>query len=367
MSLSGGIGEERFFSLRVVSAVQDTDLSVILELAPQSSDAWAFRRRPGQHLTVRRLVDGREFRRSYAIFNPPTERTLALCVKATPGGAVSPWLAGLRVGDMVEASAPYGNFTVVPDATRRRHYIAFAGGVGVAPILSIAAHLLDAEPESRVTLVYDADDGGGIMLLEAVKALKDRRLERFALHIPAIGGDGGADGGVDGGGEGEEHRICRLSRLHDFLSGGDELYLVCGPGPVVAGIRSALLDLGVPSDAVMSEFFSAPAPAAAKEKRRSPRSRRSSGNIVYVGQERRWTCAYDPARGSILNNLLSAGAPVSFSCKTAVCGACRARVTAGEVDMRRSYALHPADVASGYVLLCQSFPVTDELVVEAGE
>ena len=133
---------------------------------------------------------------------------------------------------------------------------------------------------------------------------------------------------------------------------------------MVVETMSALFDLGVPAESIVSEYFSAP---VAGQKRPAVRARRSSGNIVFVGQERRWTCAYDPAKGSILNNLLSAGAPVSFSCKTAVCGACRARVMSGRVDMRRSYALHPTDVAMGYVLLCQSFPVSEEIVVEVGD
>lgn len=53
-----------------------------------------------------------------------------------------------------------------------------------------------------------------------------------------------------------------------------------------------------------------------------------------------------------------------FACKGGVCGTCRALVTSGEVDMRRNYALEPAEVAAGYVLTCQSFPVSETLTVD---
>lgn len=53
-----------------------------------------------------------------------------------------------------------------------------------------------------------------------------------------------------------------------------------------------------------------------------------------------------------------------FACKGGVCGTCRAKITCGEVDMRRNYALEESEVAAGFVLTCQSYPVTESVTVD---
>ena len=57
-------------------------------------------------------------------------------------------------------------------------------------------------------------------------------------------------------------------------------------------------------------------------------------------------------------------ADLPFACKGGVCGTCRARVTEGEVEMQRNYALEPQEVEAGYVLTCQSLPLTDAVTVD---
>jgi ring-1,2-phenylacetyl-CoA epoxidase subunit PaaE len=53
-----------------------------------------------------------------------------------------------------------------------------------------------------------------------------------------------------------------------------------------------------------------------------------------------------------------------FACKGGVCGTCRARVRAGEVRMRRNFALEQDELDDGFVLTCQGLPVTDEVTVD---
>ncbi len=57
-------------------------------------------------------------------------------------------------------------------------------------------------------------------------------------------------------------------------------------------------------------------------------------------------------------------ADLPFACKGGVCGSCRAKLTAGDVRMRRNFALEPEEVAAGYVLTCQSLPVSTELTLD---
>ena len=66
----------------------------------------------------------------------------------------------------------------------------------------------------------------------------------------------------------------------------------------------------------------------------------------------------------VLDSAQKVRADLPFACKGGVCGTCRARVTDGEVEMRRNYALEPAEVAAGYVLTCQSLPRSDAVTVD---
>ena len=79
------------------------------------------------------------------------------------------------------------------------------------------------------------------------------------------------------------------------------------------------------------------------------------------------TVPYSAADGSILDACGRAGLELPFSCKSGVCGTCRARVQAGQVRMDRNFALEPAEVAAGFVLTCQSHPVSDSVVLSFDE
>ena len=71
-----------------------------------------------------------------------------------------------------------------------------------------------------------------------------------------------------------------------------------------------------------------------------------------------------PRGMSILDAAQATRADLPFACKGGVCGTCRALVRDGEVDMRRNYALEKAEVAEGFVLTCQSYPVSDAVTVD---
>ncbi len=67
---------------------------------------------------------------------------------------------------------------------------------------------------------------------------------------------------------------------------------------------------------------------------------------------------------SILDSAQTHRTDLPFACKGGVCGTCRAHVNQGEVDMVRNYALEESEVAAGYVLTCQTFPVSDTVTVD---
>jgi ring-1,2-phenylacetyl-CoA epoxidase subunit PaaE len=76
------------------------------------------------------------------------------------------------------------------------------------------------------------------------------------------------------------------------------------------------------------------------------------------------TTAPLPRERTVLDGAQGMRSDLPFACKGGVCGTCRARVVEGEVDMRRNYALEPAEVEAGFVLTCQSYPVGDAVTVD---
>ena len=143
----------RFHPLTVTDIYKTTRAAVVVTLRPESGD---FSFTQGQYLTFRRRFDGVEVRRSYSICAGRGDGVLQVGIKQVAGGAFSTWAnTALKVGDTVEAMVPMGNFYAPAPATGKApHYIAFAGGSGITPILSILRTGLMEEPSAHFTLVY---------------------------------------------------------------------------------------------------------------------------------------------------------------------------------------------------------------------
>jgi ring-1,2-phenylacetyl-CoA epoxidase subunit PaaE len=90
----------------------------------------------------------------------------------------------------------------------------------------------------------------------------------------------------------------------------------------------------------------------------------AGGSEVTVILDGRTTTATIPAGTPVLDSVQRVRPDLPFACKGGVCGTCRARVRAGEVRMRRNFALEESEVAAGYVLTCQSLPVSAEVTVD---
>jgi len=348
-----------FHRLSVAQVIADTAESAVIRLLVPNALRDTFVFRPGQHLTIRKPDEDGEHRRSYSICNQPGEDVLAIGVKRVPGGIVSPWLLSLQPGDELEALHPHGSFVIDFASSQKRHYVAIAGGSGITPILALLSHALAEEPESRATLLYGNRDARSTMLLDALLGLKDRYLDRFALHLVyeqelgSLPAHAGPIGDAD---------LAALGRVHGFPREAGERYLVCGPGVMTAKILDGLARLGVRSDAINAEFFNAPASKGAARPLRV--SSTPTASLVAVLDGRRWPLAYRPEMGSILEGMLSVNIPAPFACRTAVCGACKGKVITGRAAMRRNYALHKDDVERGYILACQAYPETEDVVID---
>jgi ring-1,2-phenylacetyl-CoA epoxidase subunit PaaE len=351
-----------FHELTVAAVDQLTDDAVAVTFAVPAPLRAAFDFQAGQHLTVRRVTDGIDVRRSYSICSGPADLRatgrLRIGVKQVPDGAFSTYAQSLREGDTVEVLPPLGHFTTAFDPARQRHYAALVAGSGITPVLSLIAAALATEPASRFTLVYGNRYARSVMFVEELSDLKDRYPDR--LHVVHVLSREPQDAELLSG----RLDADRLSRLLDALlppEAVDEWFL-CGPYGLVTDAKAVLGGRDVPDDRVHTELFHVedePVPA------RSAAGPADAGDaevtILLDGRASTFTMRADER---VLDAALRVRAELPYACKGGVCSTCRAKVVTGEVRMARNFALEPDELAAGYVLTCQSSPVTDQLTVD---
>jgi ring-1,2-phenylacetyl-CoA epoxidase subunit PaaE len=331
--------------------------AVTFAVPDECADEFGFR--AGQALTLRRIVDGRDERRSYSLCSP-VGGPLRIGVREVPGGLFSSWLLdGIEVGDTVEALPPLGGFT--PDLSRPAHHALVAAGSGITPVLSIAASAL-ADPLARVTLFYGNRRSDTVMFADALADLKDQHLDRFQLvHVLSREP---REAELFSGRLDRERLVALVGAMVD-VEDVDGWWL-CGPLGMVEDAREALRSAGVPEERVHRELFYADEEeaVAAPVLHHPDAVPQGPSSRLTVRLDGRETALALPRGTTVLEGAQVVRPDLPFACKGGVCGTCRALLVDGEVRMRRNYALEKAELAAGYVLTCQAEVLTEQAAVD---
>jgi ferredoxin-NADP reductase len=293
-----------------------------------------FAYRAGQFCTFRVRVNGKDLLRSYSMSSAPeTDDELMTTVKRVPGGAVSNWMIdNVAEGHELELTRPRGVFCLreadVP-------LLGFSGGSGITPILSLVKSTLATTGRRIRLLCADRDQTSTIF---------DAKLTDLAGEYP---GRLTVVRLLD-----EERGFLDAAGVREFVGpdGEGDAY-VCGPEPFMALVESALPGPG----RIFSERFGAkPLPP-----RENPVD---SGTVTIVLGNKKVSV---PRREdeTLLESARRAGLAPPFSCEAGNCATCMAKLTAGEVKMRVNDVLTEEEVADGYVLTCQSVPITPSVSV----
>ena len=357
-----------FHPLQIKRVTPDAAGAAAVTFEVPQALAKEFTFQPGQFLTLRATIDGHEVRRNYSICSPrqrfDAAREIDVGIKPVEGGVFSRWaVSQLREGATLDVMPPDGRFT--PRAANARHRVGFAAGSGITPILSIVASTLASQPESRFTLVYCNQRVNTIMFNEALQDLKDRYPARLTLihllsrqptEVELL------HGRLD------EAKVRELLQLLLPPADIDEAF-ICGPEAMIDGCERALHQAGVPAERVHTERFftpGAPAPTSAPRSiaKEHPDQASHELELILDGKTHHLAMA-DGDR--VLDVALEAGLDLPYSCKGGVCCTCRARVLEGEVAMEKNYTLEAAEMARGFVLTCQSRPLTKKIVVSYDE
>lgn len=356
----------RFHPLTVTEVRRETRDAVVVTLAPRPEDRALFDFTQGQYLTFRRDFDGEELRRSYSICAGLDEGCLRVGIKRVDGGAFSTWAnETLAPGDLIEAMPPMGRFFAPLEAGAARHYLGFAGGSGITPLLSIIKTVLAREPRSRFTLVYANRQISSIMFREELEDLKNLHLGRLSvIHVLEQ--------------EGQEIDLFTgridARKMDDLFRAwidptSVDMAFICGPEPMMLAIAASLRDHGLDDDRIKFELFASGQPGRARAPAVSAQAvvpgAGTQASVMLDGTVRHFEM---PRQGqSILDAALSATLDAPYSCKAGVCSTCRCKVLEGEVEMAVNHALEDYEVRAGYVLSCQAFPVSERVVVSYDE
>lgn len=351
-----------FHKIKVKDVYKETDdCSVIaFDIPEELSKQFEFRQ--GQHLTLKKDINGEDTRRSYSLFSSPVDKEWKVAVKQIPGGTFSTYVnESLRPGDTLEIMEPSGMFGVDVQPDKAKNYLFFAAGSGITPILSMIRTHLALEPNATCKLFYVNKTAKSIIFKEELEQLRNRYFGRLEIYyfltrerrdIELLNG------------RFDEAKMDVLTNTFIDIPDTSEVFL-CGPEEMVRFVSSYLEKAGLPKELIHFELFV----TGLSEEDRQRAQRLAKQNVEGVdltivdgGKEFNFTMMKD--FDNILDAALSAGADLPFACKGGVCSTCKCKILEGEVEMKINYALEAHEVAQNFVLSCQAVPLTQKVKVD---
>ncbi|MEW6272183.1 MAG: ferredoxin--NADP reductase [Thermodesulfobacteriota bacterium] len=332
--------EHDYQPLTVADVIDETAdaRSFVLDVPPPLGTRFAYA--AGQFCTFRAVIGGEPVVRCYSMSSSPEAGDpFTVTVKRVPGGRMSNWMNdALAPGDAIEVMPPTGLFVLRAAETP---IVAFAGGSGITPVLSIIKSALVATARD-VALVYANRDRESVIFADALEALAVRAAGRLSVHHHLDSEKGFLDAAACAALVGD--------RTHaDFY--------LCGPGPYMAVVAAGLERRGIDPGRVFVERFELPAEAPASSEASETES------IVFRLDGRKHTVAYEPG-DTILDAARRAGLKPRFACQAGSCATCMGFLAEGKATMRVNNALGPGEVEEGWILTCQALPTSRTVVVD---
>lgn len=342
--MAGETEVDGFAPLRVKRVVRETADAVSLVLDVPEHASRRFRYEAGQFLTLRVNLDGRDLRRCYSMSSAPIEDELRITIKRDPGGLVSNWINDTAAaGDELHVAPPEGRFVLRGELSGATEVVAFAGGSGITPIMSLARAAVD-DPDRRVRMFYANRSRDSVIFADTLDRLVAEHGERVVLHKHFD----------------EDAGVVAPAAIESFIAAaGDAHYYVCGPGPFMDTVERTLLAAGVKPSRLHLERFTVEAPSDAAVAIEASEVTEE----VVIELDRKTTVASYRKGDTLLQTARSAGLRAPSSCETGSCGTCMARVVDGTARMLNNDALDPDEVEEGWVLTCQTLPTSRKVQV----
>ena len=351
-----------FHQVKVKEIYKDTKDTVVVSFDIEERFKNEFTFSQGQHLTLRKKINGEDVRRSYSLCTSPLENEWKVAIKQIPGGVFSTYAnTDLKVGDMLDIMEPSGTFGVQSNSINAKNYLFFAAGSGITPIISMIKTHLAVEPNSTCKLFYVNKTAKSIIFKEELEQLRNTYFGRLEIYyfltkekrdIELFNG------------RFDDEKMKVLTKTFIDIPDTSEVFL-CGPEDMINYVSNYLMNAGLPKHLIHFELFIKG--LTEEDKLRAERLAQQNVDGVEVtiidgGKEFHFTMQEDD--DNVLDGALTAGADLPYACKGGVCSTCKCKVLEGTVEMKINYALEDDDLAKDYVLSCQAVPTSRKLVVD---
>lgn len=349
----------RFHSLKVKSVNRETADTVSLEFEVPYDLKKDYEYKQGQYLTFKFNINAEELRRSYSICSSSLYgEELKVAVKQVKDGRVSTFInSSVKPGDSLEVMVPMGNFYTEMNSANQKHYVLFAGGSGITPMMSILKTVLKAEPQSSITLFYANNDESSIIFkkqLDDIIAVNASRISVYHILNNAPNGHPELLKGI------MTRDKCTALVQQYISSTANNEYFICGPGPMMENASTALKELSINEDRIHIEYFSSPTTPSVETTVTTPAKVGITATII-LDKEKHEIELKD--NETVLEGALRIGLDPPYACQGGSCCTCRALLEEGEVKMAVNYGLSSSEIKKRYILTCQSRPTTSTVVV----
>lgn len=312
----------------------------------------------GQYLTLTREFDGERLRRPYSLWTAPQEGKLSICSKKIVGGRMSSFInEQLKVGDKLAVMKPMGRFYRANDNEgSNNRYVMIAGGSGITPVMSNIRTILQKQPDATVTLIYGNRTVESIIFREQLADMKNQFMDRFELfHILSQEQSDLEifNGQLDGAKL--EHLLSTLLDINNI-----DHFFICGPGQMMEGATHTLQEMGIGEDCITVESFGDQITPITTEITDSDEIK-TVATVILGGIK---TEVKMREGEKVLDAALAAKLDLPYACRGGVCCTCKALLVEGEVAMDVNYGLEDEEVERGFVLTCQSHPISDKVVLD---
>lgn len=349
-----------FELLRVKDIKRETPQAVQITFDVPSDLKSKFSFQPGQYINVALPINGKEERRSYSICSMPGQGDFSIAVKEIEQGTVSKHFnTDLKVGDEVYVSAPEGGFIL---DEKDGVYVGVAAGSGITPVMSMVETIAAKRPKSKFVLIYGNGTKEDVIFGARLEELE----QKDNIDVVHFRSQEDAEGTFKG-------RITDES-LQEYLKNAMPLlqsnaFYLCGPEEMILNAKKAIETFGVKAEKIKYELFTTPVSDAFSSKSKTASADSFSGNahvkVILDDQEVEFDLATKGS--SILEAAMDQGMDAPYSCQGGVCCTCKAKVLEGRIKMDQNFSLTDSEVEEGYVLTCQSHPVSENVVVSYDE
>lgn len=347
-----------FYTLQVINVTSQTNFAkeITFDIPQELKEKFTYK--SGQYLTLKFNLKGEEVRRSYSLCSSPNEDTLRIGVKRVKNGLVSNHINNnIKIGDTIEVMLPDGRFFADVKPQNYKTYYLFAGGSGITPVLSILKSVLHTEKHSFVNMIYANRSQDTIMFQSELEQLQAQYSDRFILvHYLSQPNTSWLKketltfekGRVDA-----DAVQAFMNECPPYAQNTE--YYICGPEKMKESIVKSLQNIDVPKSRIFIESF-----GGGETKEVTNIIENAQLNAILNGEN----VTTQIAKGkTILRALLDNGNNPPYSCEGGVCSSCMCKITKGEVAMKKNLALTEKEVESGYILSCQSVPLSNEIEV----